>query len=332
MAYVVAVDAGGTATRAVVADVEGRCLGYALAGGGNPVSAGAEAAMIAFRDGLERALGQAGVAGDEVELVLLAMAGDVVGDRAGELSRLLRHLGLTAPAVVEGDLLGAYCSGAPELDGYCLEAGTGSGAIRVEGGRLAASADGLGWLLGDEGSGFWIGRRALAAGLADLDGRGPATGLTTLVLAELGLPDDRRPGEHGRPAVIDQGLRLVYADPPVALARFARLVFELADDPVAQSIRQAAGRRLAATLGALVVPQVAGPVVLAGSVLTRQPELAAQVSRAGAAGFARPPEYRLVADGAVGAVVLALRRLGRPVDRAVFERVAATLGALPGRR
>ena len=99
-----------------------------------------------------------------------------------------RPSALDAPLVHESDLLATYCSGTHRPDGYAVVAGTGAGAIRLERGRQVAVADGLGWLLGDEGSGFWIGHRVVRAALADLDGRGPATGLTPLVLARLGVP------------------------------------------------------------------------------------------------------------------------------------------------
>lgn len=68
-------------------------------------------------------------------------------------------------------------------------AGTGSVAARIEDHRLVASAGGHGWLLGDEGSAFWLGREAVRATLHALD-RGRTDGdLVTAVLDE--LVDDR---------------------------------------------------------------------------------------------------------------------------------------------
>src|SRR5262249_61492288 len=49
-------------------------------------------------------------------------------------------------------------------------------------GGHAARAGGWGHLIGDEGSGYWVGREALAAVVREADGRGPATGLTGAVL------------------------------------------------------------------------------------------------------------------------------------------------------
>ena len=46
----VAVDAGGTSTRAVVLDPTGHCLGYAVAGSGNPIAVGSEAAAASVAE------------------------------------------------------------------------------------------------------------------------------------------------------------------------------------------------------------------------------------------------------------------------------------------
>jgi N-acetylglucosamine kinase-like BadF-type ATPase len=53
---------------------------------------------------------------------------------------------------------------------------------------VAARAGGWGPTLGDEGSGYWIGRLALAAVMRDVDCRGPRTELTPLVLDHFKLP------------------------------------------------------------------------------------------------------------------------------------------------
>src|SRR6478609_1672976 len=53
--------------------------------------------------------------------------------------------------------------------------------------RRATRAGGWGYLLGDEGGGFWIGRAALSAVVRQFDGRGPSTLLTEMVLDQMGL-------------------------------------------------------------------------------------------------------------------------------------------------
>src|SRR5262249_7030290 len=217
----VAVDAGGTSTRAVVVHPPGQCLGYAVAGSGNPTAVGPETAAAA--ESVLGALRRAEVPSTRIRLVVLAMAGAGTTSVAAEIRRRLAGSGLDAPVVFESDLLATYFSGTHRPDGYAVIAGTGAGAVRVEDGRQVAGADALGWLLGDEGSGFWIGQRVVRAALADLDGRGPSTALTPLMLARLGVP---APSDAGDREPIMAVVRALYADPPVRLADYAGLGFE----------------------------------------------------------------------------------------------------------
>src|SRR5215510_4091986 len=71
----VAVDAGGTSTRAVVVRPPGECLGYAVAGSGNPIAVGPETAAASVAASVMEALRRAGVPSTQIRLVVLAMAG-----------------------------------------------------------------------------------------------------------------------------------------------------------------------------------------------------------------------------------------------------------------
>jgi glucosamine kinase len=315
----VAVDAGGTSTRAVVVHPSGRCLGYAVAGSGNPTAVGPETAA-SVAESVMGALRRAEVPSTGIRLVVLAMAGTGSTSVAAEIRRRLAGMDLDAPLVFESDLLATYFSGTHLPDGYAVIAGTGAGAIRVEDGRQVAVADALGWLLGDEGSGFWIGQRVVRAALADLDGRGPSTALTPLMLARLGVP---APSDAGDREPIIKVVRALYAGPPVGLADYAGLVFEVDGDGTADRILDDAAAALARTLTAVRSPTVSGPVVLGGGILGRGPQVADRLAAAcGAA------EVHAVADGAVGVSVLALRQAGTYVDAAVFQQLTTSLTAV----
>jgi N-acetylglucosamine kinase-like BadF-type ATPase len=316
----VAVDAGGTSTRAVVFHPPGQCLGYAVAGSGNPTAVGPETAAASVAESVTAALRTAGVPGPRIRLAVLAMAGAGRASVTAQIRRGLAGIGLDAPLVFESDLLATYFSGTQRTDGYAVIAGTGAGAIRVEGGRQVAVADALGWLLGDEGSGFWIGQRVVRAALADLDGRGPSTALTPLLLARLGVP---APSEAGHREPIMAVVRALYAGPPVRLADYAGLVFEADGDGTAGRIIDDAAAALVRTLTAVRSPTVSGPVVLGGGILGCAPQVAARIAAASGAA-----EVHAVADGALGVCVLALRRFGTDVDAAVFQQLASSLTAV----
>jgi glucosamine kinase len=317
-----ALDAGGTSTRAVVLTPAGDVLGYGRGPSGNPTAAGIEPAA----DAVGAAAGVALTAVGSAEVAVVAMAGEQSEAFRAQVTARLAAYGVQR-VVLEHDLLALFCSGTPAPDGYALIAGTGTVAARVAGGGLAAVVGGRGWLLGDAGGGFWIGRRVARAVIAALDSQTGPTALTPLVLAALGI--DTRSSDPdspaGRVAAIRQAVSAVYARRPVALAELAPLAFAAAaaGDPTARAIVVAASQALADLLDAVRVPELAGPVVVGGSVVVRgildAPEALASdlVPPAGRTAVISVP------DGLVGAAVLALRHTGHAVDVATFERLRA---------
>ncbi|WP_051865062.1 N-acetylglucosamine kinase [Streptomyces griseus] len=200
--YVVGIDAGGTRTRAVVAAVRG---GDPLGeGGGGPGNA-LTVAVPQLTEHLVEALGRA--VPERLRRGVVAVAGGFAGaartaDEPGRtraraaLTEALRRLGIPARSVeIHSDIEVAFASapGHP-ADGLALVGGTGAVAARIEDRVCGAIAGGDGWLLGDDGSGFWIGREAARAALRMADGRGRPTALAALVGRELGVPGEVLPG------------------------------------------------------------------------------------------------------------------------------------------
>ena len=127
----VAVDAGGSSTRAVVVDSTGRCLGLGTAGSGNPVSSGPESVVLSLGAAVRQAIEQAGELPSAITGAAVAMAGSrSVGLAAGPehpgITAALSAAGVDAPFVVESDLLAMFCAGSSALDGYAMVAGTGA--------------------------------------------------------------------------------------------------------------------------------------------------------------------------------------------------------------
>ena len=317
-----ALDAGGTSTRAVALSLAGDVLGYGRGPAGNPTAAGIGPAVEAVAAAAGVALATAGSA----EVAVVAMAGEQSDAFRTEVTERLAAYGVQR-VVLEHDLLALFCSGTPSADGYALIAGTGTVAARVVGGDLAAVVGGRGWLLGDAGGGFWIGRRVARAVVAALDGQAAPTALTPLVLSTLGI-DTRSSdpeGPVGRAAAIRQVVSTVYARRPVALAELAPLAFAAADadDPTARAIVVAASQSLADLLDAVRVPELTGPVVVGGSVVVRGILDAPAALAAQLVPPARGAPVVGVPDGLVGAAVLALRHTGHRVDATTFERLRA---------
>jgi N-acetylglucosamine kinase-like BadF-type ATPase len=318
------IDAGGTSTRAVLTDLRGECLGYGVGGRGNPVSAGAERAADGVLDAAAAALSAMRRSLSDVSLIAPAMAGmRAAGSPDWLMDRLVAE-GFTGRLVFESDLLATYFSGAADAFGYAMVSGTGACVIRVRDGRIDGTGDGLGWLLGDRGSGFWIGAEIARAAVVDLDGTGPRTALTDSVLAHHGLA---RTGVRtaGRWLELEELVSALYAHPPIELAGLAPFAFEFAGtDAVAAGILAEAGEHLADTLSANL--QGPGPLVIGGSVLSRSgPVRDAFLARLGDA--ADGLAMRSVGDGVVGAAMLAIRAAGGEPDAETLARLSETVAA-----
>jgi glucosamine kinase len=320
-----ALDAGGTSSRAVVLDTSGRVLGYGRAGSGNPTAAGIGDAVSAIGAAAEQAA--VDLTGSERPgVALIVMAGEKTTAFRESLFDRLAALGI-GQVVLDHDLLGIFHSGTAAEDGYALIAGTGSVAARIRNGRLDRVAGGKGWLLGDAGGGFWIGRAAARAVIASLDGQAQDTALTGLVLEAMRIEADLNT-VAGRAEALRQLTSALYARPPISLAEFAPLAFAVHDDHVARPILVGASAALADLLSAVRSPDLTGPVVVGGSVIVRGMLAAPPDLRAALVPIETGDDVIPVSDGLVGAAVLVLRHVGQEVDEALFRTIQAEVERL----
>ena len=183
--HVIGIDAGGTKTVCQLADDTGRVLAEVRGGGANL-----------------QAVGEL-----EVEKVLHHVMEEAIGDREiVPVGHLPRHRRRRSPRRLRGgarDHAADRLQGArpgcqrrarraggrrrPGPPGVVIISGTGSIAYGRNQPREAARAGGWGHVLGDEGSGYWIGRAALRAVLRESDHRGQKTALTPLLLKHFGI-------------------------------------------------------------------------------------------------------------------------------------------------
>jgi len=184
--FVLGIDAGGTKTVCLVADEHGHVLGSARGPGANLATLGELEVEKVLHEVMEQAmLGQSGAPA----VICLGIAGVDRAEDAAIIRSIMRRIGNKAPVLVVNDALIALEAGAGDGPGIVLIAGTGSICYgRNERGQ-AARAGGWGYILADEGSGWWMGQRAIQAVMRQADGRGPATSLTSRVLAHFGVTD-----------------------------------------------------------------------------------------------------------------------------------------------
>ncbi|MFK3983279.1 N-acetylglucosamine kinase [Micromonospora sp. NPDC050397] len=309
---VLGADAGGTATRVVVATLDGRIVGRGRASAGNPVATDPARTATALGAAIRDALAghdPGRVAGGVVGLAGVSRLADP--EVAEGYARRWSRAGLSCPIQPVGDALVAFAAGAPADTGTVLIAGTGAVAAVLDRGTIGPIADGLGWLLGDEGSGYWLGLASVRATARALyRGRPSAPGsLGATVCAQVGATEP------------DDFVTRVYQLDRDRIAALAPVVASCArtGDPTAADIVRTAARRLADTL--LSLHPAPGPVVLAGGVLTGIPEIRTAVQQRLVTELGRPG--LLAGDGAAGAAWLATRLVAPDSDPAIHARLLA---------
>jgi N-acetylglucosamine kinase-like BadF-type ATPase len=297
MACVIGIDAGGTKTVGILADESGKILSKAISGSANLVMKGELAVEKVIFDVIESL-----DAPEPVAALCLGIAG-VGQPGADQLIRdVLRRLGQRQSIRVVNDALIALVAGAPSGVGIVVVAGTGSIAYGVDPEGNTARSGGWGYLLGDEGSAFWLGHYAVRHAIRAADGRGPATTLYDLICDKLDVSDPT-------------GLVEWFYDQELSRNRVADLASlveaaSIDDDAAAEDLMDQAGGHLA-TAAKAVADQLTfpdrHPIVLSGGAFKACPSLIRRLQ-----GRLASPEVEvrpLEVEPAMGAVTLALELL-----------------------
>lgn len=245
---VIGIDAGATKTECLLADERGTVLEKARGGGVN--------LQLFSEDEVEFALGT--LASEVLTAQKSASADALCVGMAGAgrerdfrtMKRILGRLGVARENLVTHDAAIALVAGTGERFGVVLIVGTGAAAYGVDREGREARAGGWGPLLGDEGSAYWMGLRALRAVMRAYDGRAFETLLTRPILDRLGV-------DHAE-ALVHRVYRELARE---EIAALAPLVQEAADlgDGEAQSIIDDAAREFVRA-----VESVIGKLDLAG--------------------------------------------------------------------
>jgi N-acetylglucosamine kinase-like BadF-type ATPase len=264
------IDGGGSKTRAVLADSSGTVLGAGVAGSSNYQVAGFTAATDAIWSAVDAAAADArldpaalhtGKAGGPVAAVCLGLAGVGRPDDRARFEAWLREQAIAEHVTIVNDAELLLAAGTPDGWGMALVCGTGSICYGRAPGGTITRAGGWGYLLGDEGSGYDIGRRALRLATQTADGRAQAKRLLQAILDRWQLQEPAALVAHVYRGDVSR----------TEIAALAELVVVLAasGDSPAQEILRCAAReltRLAETVVArLQIPKP--PLALGGGLL-----------------------------------------------------------------
>lgn len=175
-------DAGGTKTDCTLMDGAGRLLAETRGAGANPMRAGFARACDVLGETAQRVLVEAGRDAEHIRAICAGIAGAGRQRVARRILSYFTHAFPHAEVRVLTDIELALSAAAGDGPGLVVIAGTGSAV----GGRNAAGkfarAGGWGPWIGDDGSAYDIGRRAVKAALRARDGLGPATLLGEKIL------------------------------------------------------------------------------------------------------------------------------------------------------
>jgi N-acetylglucosamine kinase-like BadF-type ATPase len=167
------------------------------------------------------------------------------GPAADAVAKAVHALLPAGRVLVTSDVVTGYCGAVGLGSGVVVAAGTGMIALGV-GERGVARVDGWGYMLGDAGSGYEIGRRGLAAALRAHDGRAGSARLAELAAARFGPLDEVIATVYGaaNPVGVVAGFAASVADAARAGDALARWIWADAAAEVAASALAAASRSL----------------------------------------------------------------------------------------
>lgn len=261
MEYIIGVDGGGTKTVAVAYDLNDFEIGRGLAGPGN-LNVDFEMALGNIKDTISQCLKHIDSrwADGKCLCIYLGIAGIEVGDN---IEKIQKGIGAAFQCKVIGihDSQLAHAALLKGQDGLLTIAGTGSvcfGRVQGKTGRTG----GWGHLLGDQGSGYWIGLEGVKRMIKDYDSGRPASDLSSAILTSLGMKDANDIKGY------------IYSTGYQSVASLTPVVAELAGHGDRQSIEilEHAGLELALmteTLYQKLKMNPPGRIAISGSVLSR---------------------------------------------------------------
>jgi len=233
--YVIGIDGGGTETIGVLANHDGLVLAQSRGGATNYQVVGSNKLKTELENVFDDLLQLSRVPKEKVAHIYLGLAGAGRESDRREIKQLLAGSyakGITVESDARIALAGAF-AGKP---GIILIAGTGAICFGKNADSPVVRSGGWGYLLGDEGSGYYVGQQAIIAALKDLDGRAEKTSLRQIIESHYGLKQ------------IDEIIPLIYKGKidRTEISSLAPLVFEVSQkgDAVAMNIIKRTGQEL----------------------------------------------------------------------------------------
>ncbi|HEV3420932.1 MAG TPA: BadF/BadG/BcrA/BcrD ATPase family protein [Candidatus Acidoferrum sp.] len=187
MRYVLGLDGGGTKTECVLMDESCHVVTSSRGGPSNPMRVGFGGALAAVCEAARIAISAAKISNDAVVSLCAGLAGTAYPESGRKMRRLLEEEfpGKLVRVCTDMDLTLEAIGSGPAI---VLIAGTGSAAVGRDAQGHTARVGGHGYLLGDEGSAYHVGQRAVLEALRHFERTGADSSMGKKILSEIGAP------------------------------------------------------------------------------------------------------------------------------------------------
>lgn len=302
MKYVIGIDGGGTKTLLKIADCNGKLIKVMEGGPSNINSLGIEKVKNSLKDLVENAIIDICEIKENCLSFCIGSAGIDRQDERVMMEDIIRSFGITGRVKATNDAETALYGGVLGGEGVILISGTGSISFGRNNEGKTMRCGGWGHILGDEGSGYDIGRRALTSITRSYDGRENETILTSIILKKLDL---KNPME-----LINYVYRSGAGKKEIAsLARCVDEAYKKGDKTAERILRESAYE-----LYLCITPIINGlglkdkkiPLALNGSVLTKNEFVNTEFKKLVEEKFPHIDIINMREDAAWGAVLIAL--------------------------
>lgn len=187
MTLYMGVDGGGSALRVVIVDEQMTILSESQHATANPNVVGRQESAYRIQYTMRDALARARLAPQDITALGIGIAGTATSNYQDWLSGVVQDVLPKSQHALSSDMEIALVGAHGERRGILVLSGTGSVALGINDSGQKVQVGGWGYLLGDEGSGYWLGHQTLQYITRAADGRENGTSLTKRVLSELAL-------------------------------------------------------------------------------------------------------------------------------------------------
>lgn len=187
--HVLAVDGGKTKTSCAILDVNGNILAHSIGRGTGTSLFDPPVVEHNLRSIVSNVLKHSNLSVTDIDVASFSMCDIDTVKLTRRMEEMISRLGFKGKVLLEPDFVSAYYAATYGKPGVGVIAGTGSMAYGENKRGDKARAGGWGWLIDDEGSGVWIGAKALNAVAKAYDGTKNRTILSEIVCRNLNLND-----------------------------------------------------------------------------------------------------------------------------------------------